>query len=63
MIDKIQFILKLLLLLLIYLFIKIQTTLVWSKAVIIATIEFTIYNKNVVNSIAVINIQAIGLGS
>ena len=61
MIDKIQFILKLLLL--IYLFIKIQTTLVWSKAVIIATIEFTIYNKNVVNSIAVINIQAIGLGS
>ena len=37
----------------------IQTTLLWSKAVIIATIEFTIYNKNIVNSIAVINIQAI----
>ena len=32
---------------------------IWSKAVIIATIEFTIYNKNIVNSIAVINIQAI----
>ena len=53
MIDKIQFILNKL----------IQNdsdyTAIWFKAVIIATIEFTIYNKNIVNSIAVINIQAI----